>query len=178
MRPVPSLHRLAAALLAALLLAAPTLAQAESWLDLPLTDAASGETFALSDFHGSVVVVETMATWCGSCRRQLAHLRDAAAALGGEAAPGVPIVVVALSVERGLDPAALAAYAAREGFPFRFAVADDALLRALAERFGRVALNPPATPHVVVAADGRVGPLSTGFAAPEALVALLRAAAR
>jgi thiol-disulfide isomerase/thioredoxin len=174
----PSLRRLAVALLVALLAGLPTLAQDETWLDLPLTDAATGETFALSDFVGSVVVVETMATWCGNCRRQLGHLRDAAAQLGGAAAPGIPIVVVAVSVERGLAPAALAAYAAREGFPFRFVVADDALLRALADRFGRVALNPPATPHVVVAADGTVGELSTGAAAPAALVELLQAAGR
>jgi thiol-disulfide isomerase/thioredoxin len=150
---------------------------AEAWLDLPLVDAASGEVFTLRDLDDGVVLVETMATWCGNCRRQLGHLAAAAAELGGEAAPGVPIAYVVVSVERDLDPARLAAYAEREGFPFRFVVADDDLLRALADRFGRVVLNPPATPHVVVAPGGRVGELSTGFEAPAALVARLRAAA-
>lgn len=149
----------------------------EAWLDLPLVDAASGEVFTLRAFDDGVVLVETMATWCGNCRRQLGHLAAAAAILGGEAAEGVPVSYVVVSVERGLEPARLAAYAEREGFPFRFVVADDDLLRALAERFGRVVLNPPATPHVVVAPGGRVGALSTGFEAPEALVARLRAAA-
>jgi peroxiredoxin len=170
-----SIRRFAVALLVALLAGLPALAQDEAWLDLPLTDAATGEVFALSDFDGSVVVVETMSTWCGNCRRQLTHLRDATAELAGA---GVQVVVVAVSVERGLAPSALAAYAEREGFPFRFVVADDALLRALADRFGRVALNPPATPHVIVAADGTVGQLSTGTAAPAALIELLQAAAR
>ena len=107
----------------------------------------------------------------------LAHLAAAAAELGGEVAAGVPVAYVVVSVERGLAPSSLAAYAEREGFPFRFVVADDELLRALAERFGRAVLNPPATPHVVVAPGGRVGALTTGFEAPEALVARLRAAA-
>ena len=150
---------------------------AEPWLDLPLQDAASGAVFTLRDLDDGVVLLETMATWCGNCRRQLGHLAAAAAVLGGQAADGVPVAYVVVSVERGLDPAQLAAYAEREGFPFRFVVADDELLRALAERFGRVALNPPATPHVVIAPGGRVGELSTGFEAPEALVARLRAAA-
>ena len=158
--------------------AAPALAQADGWLDLPLTDAATGEPFALRDLDGSVVLVETMATWCGNCRRQLGHLREAAAVLGGEAAPGVAVVYLVISVERGLDPGALVAYAEREGFEFRLVVADDALLRALADRFGRAVLSPASTPHLVVARDGSVGPLTTGFTSPATLVAWLQAAAR
>jgi thiol-disulfide isomerase/thioredoxin len=149
----------------------------EAWLDLPLVDAASGAVFTLRDLDDGVVLVETMATWCGNCRRQLGHLAAAAAELGGEAADGVAVAFVVVSVERGLEPARLAAYAEREGFPFRFVVADDDLLRALADRFVRVVLNPPSTPHVVVTPGGRVGELSTGFEAPAALVARLRAAA-
>lgn len=186
-RPIPS-PRVAAWLAAAVLAFAP-LAHAqgveapaappstETWLDLPLVDAATGEVFTVRSLDDGVVLVETMATWCGNCRRQLGHLAAAAAELGGEAAEGVPVAFVVVSVERGLEPARLAAYAEREGFPFRFVVADDDLLRALADRFGRVVLNPPATPHVVVAPGGRVGTLTTGFEEPEALVARLRAAA-
>ena len=186
-RPTPTPRR--AAWLAAAMLALAPVAHAqgvegsapppaaEAWLDLPLVDAASGEVFTLRDLDDGVVLVETMATWCGNCRRQLGHLVAASAELGDEAATGVPVAYVVVSVERGLDPARLAAYAEREGFPFRFVVADDDLLRALADRFGRGVLNPPATPHVVVGPGGRVGALTTGFEAPEALVARLRAAA-
>lgn len=152
-------------------------ASPETWLDLPLVDTASGEVFTLRELDHGVVLVETMATWCGNCLRQLGHLADAAAELGGFVADGVPVAYVVVSVERGLEPSRLVAYAEREGFPFRFVVADDDLLRALAARFGRVVLNPPATPHVVVAPGGRVLELTTGFEAPEALVARLRAAA-
>jgi thiol-disulfide isomerase/thioredoxin len=152
-------------------------AAADAWLDHPLVDAATGEPFTVRDLEGSVVLVETMATWCGNCRRQLGHLAEAAATLDGETAAGVPITYLVISVERGLDPAALTAYAERHGLPFRFTVADDALLRLLAERFGRAVLNPPSTPHVIVSPAGAVGPLTTGFSSPVELVARLTAAA-
>jgi thiol-disulfide isomerase/thioredoxin len=146
----------------------------EAWLDHPLQDVATGESFTLRELAGTPVLVETMATWCGNCRRQLGHLSEAKARLD---AGGVDVAYVVASVERGLDPAALAAYAERHGFAFRFAVADDALLRMLADRFGRTALNPPATPHVLIGVDGTVGELTTGFSAPGTLVERLTAAA-
>jgi len=147
----------------------------DAWLDHPLRDAATGEAFTLRDYAGQALLVETMATWCGSCRRQLGHLREARATL--EAA-GIPVAYVVISVERGLPDAALADYAEDRAFPFRFAVADDAMLGLLVDAFGRGVLNPPSTPHLIVAADGAVGPLRTGFASPDDLVALLTAAAR
>lgn len=173
----PSIARLAIAL--ALLAGGAVGAQSEpdAWLAHPLVDAATGDPFTIRELGGSVVLVETMATWCGNCRRQLGHLAEAAATLGGEAAPGVPIAYVVVSVERGLAPAALVAYGERHGLPFRFVVADDDFLRLLAARFGRSVLNPPSTPHVIVSPAGDVGPLTTGFLAPAELVARLTAAA-
>ncbi len=149
----------------------------DAWLDHPLVDAATGDPFTIRELEGSVVLVETMATWCGNCRRQLGHLAEAAATLGSQAAPGVPIAYVVISVERGLERAALVTYGERHGLPFRFAVADDDLLRLLAARFGRAVLNPPSTPHVIVSPAGAVGPLTTGFSSPAELVARLTAAA-
>jgi thiol-disulfide isomerase/thioredoxin len=85
--------------------AAGAQADAEAWLDHPLVDAATGAPFTVRDLEGGVVLVETMATWCGNCRRQLGHLAEAAATLGGEAAPGVPVAYLVISVERGLESA-------------------------------------------------------------------------
>lgn len=171
-----SMHRYVVALLATLtlVLAGTTTAQT-SWLDHPLTDVASGETFTLAEYAGAALLVETMATWCGNCRRQLGHLTEARETLEGE---GIEVAYVAVSVERGLAPEALAAYADRQAFPFRFAVADDAFLQLLADRFGRRVLSPPSTPHVIVASDGTVSELRTGFTSPDELVALLADATR
>ena len=48
------------------------------WLTTELTDACSGETFALADFAGKTLYVESMATWCGECYEQLTRVQDAA----------------------------------------------------------------------------------------------------
>lgn len=169
-------RRMLVTLLFALLLGLPSLGAAQApWAAHPLTDAVTGETFAIGDYQGTAVLVETMATWCGNCRRQLGNLRAASELLAEQDAD---VAYVVISVERGLPAAALADYADRNAFPFRFAVADDELLGLLADRFGRNALNPPSTPHVIVAADGTASELRTGFSPPDELVGLLSEAAR
>lgn len=42
--------------------------------DFSLTDL-DGNSFQLSDFRGKVVVIDFMATWCGSCRQQIPYLK-------------------------------------------------------------------------------------------------------
>jgi hypothetical protein len=67
----------------------------------------------------------------------------------------------------------LAAYAEDNGFPFIFAVMPAEMLQAMADDLGQEIAVPPATPHLIVAADGTIGELHTGSASPEDLLALL-----
>lgn len=173
-RPIPTPRRsavlLAAAATALLSLTTAAWAQ-ETWLQHPLTDAATGETFMLSDYAGRALLVETMATWCSNCRRMLGQVerarRDPSA---GDA------VFVALSVEGALPPARLAAYAEREGFGMRFAVATPELIAALVRTFGRVITDPPSTPHFRVGPGGEVSTLRTGIEDAPAVLAFVRGA--
>ena len=114
------------------------------------------------------MLVESFATWCSNCRRQLGDTNEAAAQAGDDA------VFVALSVETELDADDMADYAEEQGFDhIRFAVMTPEMLAAIDDAFGTSALNPPATPHVAVAADGSVGEMVTGFESPEAILASL-----
>ena len=72
------------------------------------------------------------------------------------------VASVSLDVDLSETPDDLAAYADREGFDWRFAMADAALYRLLQERFGVAATNPPSTPLVVIERDGSVRPLEFG----------------
>lgn len=156
----------------ALLVAATARAEAPAWLSLELTDARTGAVFTLHDLRGRTVFLEPMATWCSSCRRQLVELREVVAELDPER-----FAFVGLSVETALDPIELARYADTHGFGWTFAVATPEMLRALTETFGFSVVNPPATPHVVIGPDGRVGDLATGFQPADRLVATLEEAA-
>ena len=120
-----------------------------AWQNHPLTDARSGEVFTLGSFEGKTVFVETMATWCGNCRQQLANLRDARAHIAAD-----DIVYIGLSVETNISDEALATYADNAGFDWTFAVIPADLLRELADEFGRTITSPPATPSFFIYADG------------------------
>lgn len=140
--------------------------------DLPEITAtmADGSTITLADYAGEPLFVETFATWCSNCRRQLGDT-TAAAAQAGDAA-----TFLVLSVESDLDPARLDTYAAENGFEgVTFAVLDDQSLSSLADTFGNSVLVPPSTPKFTVSPDGTVGELVTGFESPEEILGQLDA---
>ncbi len=148
---------------------APAVELAE-WQTLEITDV-DGVTFTIASLAGKPLFVENFATWCSSCRSQLGRTQDAAAALGDEA------VVLALSVETDLSSDDVADYAEENGFDdVRFAVMSPEMLAAFVEAFGNSAANPPSTPHLVVAADGTAGDMSTGGISGDEIVAAVRSA--
>jgi thiol-disulfide isomerase/thioredoxin len=131
--------------------AAPT----DSLLALTLTDVRSGETFTLAELASEgPVLLEPMAVWCSNCRAQQHEVK--------RAHESAEFVSVSLDIDLTESPADLAAYADREGFGWRFAMADAALYRLLQERFGFGATNPPLTPLIVIDPDGTVRPLEFG----------------
>ena len=136
-----------------------------AWQTVQLTDV-DGVAFTLDDFHGTPVFVETFATWCPNCKKQLADTNAAAAQLGDQA------VFIALSVETDLSADDVAEYAADNGFDsIRFAVMTPEALAAVVEGLGQSAANPPSTPKVVIDPMGHAGELETGFESVDDIVA-------
>ncbi len=128
---------------------------ADALLDTQLTDVRTGESFTLAELAADgPVLLEPMAAWCTSCRAQQHEVKAA-----HETAS---FVSVSLDVDLSETPEDLAAYADREGFDWRFAMADEDLYRLLQERFGVAATNPPSTPLIVIERDGTVRPLEFG----------------
>lgn len=125
-------------------------------LAFALTDVRTGESFTLFELardHGPVLL-EPMAIWCSNCRAQQQQVVEAHA--NGD------FTSVSLDVDLSEHPEDLAAYAEREGFDWRFAMADAELYRLLQERFGVAATNPPSTPLIIIEADGSVRALEFG----------------
>lgn len=150
---------------------APDESSASEWAGLELTDV-EGETFKISDFEGTPVLVENFATWCGNCLKQLEDTQAAAAEAGDGG------VFLALSVETDLDAESVADYAEKNGFDdVRFAVMTPEFLAATQDAFGNSSLNPPSTPKILVDAEGNAGGLKTGFESPEEILGQLESAA-
>ena len=136
-----------------------------AWQTIALTDV-DGVSFTLDDFHGTPVFVETFATWCPNCKKQLEDTNAAAEQLGDQA------VFIALSVETNLSSADVAEYAADNGFDaVRFAVMTPEALAAFVDGLGQSAANPPSTPKVVIDPMGAAGELTTGFESVDDIVA-------
>ena len=128
---------------------------ADALLTTALTDVRSGETFTLGELAADgPILLEPMAVWCTNCRAQQHEVKRAHDSSDFQS--------VSLDVDLSETPDALAEYADREGFDWRFAMADASLYRLLQERFGTAATNPPSTPLIVIEADGRVRPLEFG----------------
>jgi len=129
-------------------------ATGDALLTFELVDVRTGETFTLADLSTEKpVLLETMAIWCTTClsqQREVVQAHDMADfhSVGIDVDPN----------ERAPD---LADYAEREGFDWRFVLADRELVRLLTERFGFEVTNPPSTPTFVVS-DGTIRALPFG----------------
>jgi thiol-disulfide isomerase/thioredoxin len=116
-------------------------------LTAELVDVRTGESFTLATLAASEpVLLETMAIWCTTCLHQQREVVQAHAV--------ADFISVGIDVDPNERAADLAAYAEREGFDWRFVMADTALVALLTDRFGFGVTHPPSTPTFVVTADG------------------------
>jgi thiol-disulfide isomerase/thioredoxin len=156
--------------------AAPTASSAggpvldQSWATAGLVDVTTGETFRIADHAGQVIIIETMAIWCPSCRAQQ---NDVHAALDDLPADTVEYIVLDIDPSEQAD--SLAAYREDNRYTGTYAIAGPDVARALAGEFGDQVLNPPSTPIVIVGADGRVTLTDFGHKSVADIVALVQA---
>ena len=108
-----------------------------------LTDVRTGEHFTLAQLAADgPILLEPMAVWCTNCRAQMHEVTRAHQAADFQS--------VSLGVDLSETAQDLAAYADREGWGWRFAMASPDLYRHLQQRFGDAATYPPATPLIVI----------------------------
>lgn len=140
-----------------------------AWRTTPLRDAQTGEEFTIDELRGKLVAIEPMAIWCSNCRIQQ---HEAAAAL--DATPSDDLVYLSIDVDPNEQPDALADYAGREGFEWRFVVASRDVARSLAATFGDQVLSPPSTPLILVGPDGGIIEVHFGVRGSDELATLFR----
>jgi cytochrome oxidase Cu insertion factor (SCO1/SenC/PrrC family) len=139
-----------------------------AWLDIPLTDAATGETFTLASLKGEVVALEPMAIWCSNCKAQQDNVKEAFADVQ---AAGVRYI--SIGVDPNEDRVSLARYADRRAYPWTFVQASTEFARALNVAFGPQILSPPSTPLIVLDPDGEVAAQTFGSHGPQQLLEIL-----
>jgi peroxiredoxin len=104
----------------------------------------SGETLAIADLRGKVVLVNFWATWCASCVKETPKM---VATFRKYAPRGYKVIAVAV---RSDTPAAVTQFAERRALPY--AVAFDAT-GEIAQSFGGVRVTPLS---VLIDRNGRI----------------------
>lgn len=120
-----------------------------------LRDVRTGAEFTIGELAATrPVLLETMAIWCTNCRGQQHQVVEAHGLAEFDS--------ISLDVDPNERADDLADYAEREGFDWRFAVADAELAKMLRDRFGTAVLNPPSMPKILFRTDGSVGLIGLG----------------
>ncbi len=127
-------------------------AERPEWFGLEMADATTGETFTIDEFEGQVVLLETMAVWCPTCKKQADEMARLLELLGYPE----DLVSVSLDVDMGEDEDLLRRYAEKYGYDWRFAVAPLLVARALGNEYSAQYLNPPLAPMLVIDREGNV----------------------
>jgi thiol-disulfide isomerase/thioredoxin len=141
-----------------------------AWFKAGLTDVRSGEEFTIEDFHGQVILVETMATWCPSCLRQQNEVKALHEKLGMRS----DFVSLGLNVDPHESADLLKSYIDSRGFDWLYAVAPREVHREIGDLYGTLFLNPSSTPMFIIDREGMVHLLPFGIKSADDLYEALQ----
>ena len=131
---------------------------APAWFGESLTDVNTGTVFTINDFHGKVVLVEMMAQWCPTCKRQQNEIKS----LHAQMAANPDLVTVSLDIDPNEDAETLKTYTASNGFDWLYAVPSEDAAREIGNLYGAQFLNPPSAPMLIIDRKGEAHPLPFG----------------
>ena len=129
------------------------------WFSASLTNAHTGEIFAIADFQGDVVLVETMAMWCSNCLKQQKEVKQLHNLLGELD----DFVSVGIDIDANENIEALKVYTNQNGFDWTYTVAPPEVAREIGQLYGDQYLNPPSTPMLIIDRHGEVHTLPFGI---------------
>lgn len=139
------------------------------WYTYQFHDAATGQPFAISDFAGKVVLVETMAMWCSNCKAQQKQIIQLHEMLGDRE----DFVSVGVNIDPQEDLGMLSSYVDENGFDWYYGVASDEVIADISSSLGGQFLNPPSVPIVLVDKDGNLHTLPFGIKSAQSLLEYL-----
>jgi len=142
---------------------------APAWFGASLTDARNGDTFTINDFKGKVVLVETLAMWCPTCKKQQLQVVELHKLLGERD----DFVSVGLDIDLNENLTDLKSYVENNGFDWKYSVALPEMAREIGLLYGDQFLNPPSTPMLIIDRKGEAHPLPFGIKSADDLMKAL-----
>ncbi len=137
---------------------------ASTWMDIELTDAATGQKFKIGDFKGKPVLVESFAVWCPTCLAQQKEIKKV------KESKGETIIHISLDTDPNEDEDKIREHIERNGLDWYFAVSPVELTQALIDEFGLKVVVAPRAPVVLICEDQLTRFLRSGVKSAEELI--------
>ena len=143
---------------------APSPATAPGWMEIELTDVATGETFKVSDFKGKPILLESFAVWCPTCLAQQKEMKKV------KQIDGENIIHISLDTDPNEDEDKVREHIEKNELDWYFAVSPVELTQALIDEFGLNFVSAPRAPVVLICEDQSTRFLRSGVKPAEELV--------
>ncbi len=143
---------------------APGASGASAWMDIELTDVATGEKFRISDFKGKPVLLESFAVWCPTCLEQQREIKKV------REREGDAIIHISLDTDPNEDEARVREHIERNDLDWYFAVAPIEMTNALRDDFGLRIISAPSAPVVLICEDQSARFLRSGIKRADELI--------
>lgn len=137
---------------------------ASAWMDIELTDVATGQTFKISDFKGKPVLLESFAVWCPTCLAQQKEIKKV------KQSEGDAIIHISLDTDPNEDADKIREHMERNGLDWYFVVAPIELTNALIDEFGLAVVNAPSAPVILISEDQSARLLRSGVKSADDLL--------
>jgi thiol-disulfide isomerase/thioredoxin len=144
----------------------PTSGQAgtPAWMEIELTDVATGETFKISDFKGKPILLESFAVWCPTCLAQQKEVKKV------KQTEGENIIHISLDTDPNEDEGKVREHIEINEFDWYFAVSPVELTQALIDEFGLSFVSAPRAPVVLICEEQSTRFLRSGVKSAEELI--------
>ena len=133
------------------------------WKEIVLKDISSGEMFKINDFEGKVVLLESFAVWCPTCKKQQDEIKEFHES-------NREVVSISLDTDPNEDEENVVEHLERYGYDWRFAVSPVEITQSLITEFGSGVVNAPNAPIVMICEDQNSRFLPSGLKDVEELM--------
>jgi len=142
--------------------------EAIGWREVTLKDILTNHEYKVSDYEDKVVVLETFAVWCPTCRKQQEEIKELIES-------GDDSIHISLDIDPNEDEEKVKNHANKNGFDWIFSVAPVSLTKDLIEEFGPTVANAPQAPTIIICPGGSAQLLKNGVKSADELAEVINA---
>ncbi len=127
------------------------------WKDVELKDVKTGETFKISDFSDTTILLQSFAVWCPTCKSQQDEFEKLKRDEGDD------IKIVSVDTDPNEKTSRVIKHIDRFGYDWVFSIDHNNFAKKLVDEFGINVVNAPASPVILIDKDQNSRLLRSGL---------------